>query len=78
MTAHAIRCKLTGEGIAMKLDGGICLCYSLADCVMIGDKREPIDHGLPIDILAQCIAGAHDHAESHDSGRCYDFTFRAS
>jgi hypothetical protein len=25
-------------------------------------ERVPVDPGLPVDILAHCIAGAHDHA----------------
>lgn len=35
MTVHAIRCKLTGEALAMKLDGGTCACPSASECRMV-------------------------------------------
>lgn len=34
MTIHAIRCKKTGEEIAIFLDGRSCACPSADECVM--------------------------------------------
>ncbi len=50
MTVHAIRCKKTNEAIAVKLDGGYCVCPSIYDCAlhpvcgMCGESLEKGDH----------------------------------
>jgi hypothetical protein len=35
MTIHAVRCKRTGEIIAIQLDGGMCVCRSENECRLI-------------------------------------------
>lgn len=32
---NAVYCKRTGEGIALKLGGGVCVCRSSADCCVV-------------------------------------------
>jgi hypothetical protein len=40
-SAHAIKCKLNGRGLAMKLGGGWCVCPSANECRMRGEwERE--------------------------------------
>lgn len=34
MSVHAIRCKLTGEKIGLKLDGAWCACSSANECCL--------------------------------------------
>lgn len=34
VSSHAIRCKRTGEAIAVSMDGGTCVCASRDQCVM--------------------------------------------
>jgi hypothetical protein len=42
MSAHAIRCRRTGEAIASKLDGGVCVCASIAECALHAEPRKVI------------------------------------
>jgi hypothetical protein len=37
--SNAIRCKRTGQGIAMKLDGGWCMCPSVDECALMTELR---------------------------------------
>ena len=39
MTIHAVRCKLTNEILATKLDGGWCACVSTDDCPEVKAKK---------------------------------------
>jgi hypothetical protein len=41
MTTHAIRCRRTGEVLAILLDGGrACFCPTDADCALL--RRDPL------------------------------------
>lgn len=36
--SNAIICKRTGQGVAMKLDGGVCMCPSVDQCALISEE----------------------------------------
>lgn len=39
MTTHAVTCKRTGEPLAIKLDGGTCVCPSIDKCQIMKERN---------------------------------------